>query len=200
MNLATLGPALAFALISICTPGPNNIASAAMGTLYGFRKTLPFLVGICLSFFLMCLVSAWVARTLLARFPALEALLTYAGAAYVIYLAVNILKTSYQFDARPSATTQPAGLWAGFTLQLLNPKFLVFALTLFSTFFAAEARQARSLVLIALGLTLISAFSVSSWTLFGSWVRQHMHRPALRHTVNLLLALLLAYSALEMVR
>jgi threonine/homoserine/homoserine lactone efflux protein len=39
--------------------------------------------------------------------------------------------------------------------------------------------------------------SVSLWTLFGAVIRRYLNRPKVRRTVNIILALLLVYTAVD---
>jgi threonine/homoserine/homoserine lactone efflux protein len=48
-------PLLLFAVAGSLTPGPNNIMLAASGVNYGFRRTVPHMIGICIGFPLMFL-------------------------------------------------------------------------------------------------------------------------------------------------
>jgi len=86
-------PVILFILITTFSPGPTNIASAAMGVLYGSQQTLKFLFGLSAGFFILMLLCAWASASLLAIFPALAAILRYVGAAYILYLAVGTFKT-----------------------------------------------------------------------------------------------------------
>jgi len=52
-------PLVVFVLITTFTPGPGNIASAAMGMMYGYRRTLRFLSGIVAGYLLIMLLCAW---------------------------------------------------------------------------------------------------------------------------------------------
>ncbi|MQC26597.1 MAG: hypothetical protein DWG76_03995 [Chloroflexi bacterium] len=121
-------PLITFVVISVFTPGPNNISAAAMGVLHGYRATFKYLIGIVIGFFFMILVSAWVSASLLSVFPSLQSTLRYVGAAYILYLAYATFKASYGFDDHE---TKPLGFTNGLLLQLLNPKLIVFGLTLF---------------------------------------------------------------------
>lgn len=186
---------LSFILISVFTPGPNNISSAAMGVLHGYRRTSRYLLGISFGFLLVIALCAVVAATVLNLFPALESVLRYVGAAYMLYLAYGILKASYSFD---SEDVEPLGFANGFLLQLLNPKLMVFGLTLFSTFFAGVATQPMLLALVAVGLALTSFVSISSWTLFGAVIKRYLRNPRARLVLNGGLSLLLVFTALEL--
>ena len=84
-------------------------------------------------------------------------------------------------------------------LQLLNPKLVVYGLTLFSTFFAPLGRQPAQLTVLVIGLALTAFCATSVWTLFGALIKSHLHQPVLRLAINALLALFLVYSALELV-
>ena len=189
--------ALSFIVISVFTPGPNNISSAAMGVLHGYRRTSRYLLGISVGFLLMISICAVVAATVLSLFPALESILRYIGAAYMLYLAYGIFKASYSFE---SEDVKPLGFANGFLLQLLNPKLIVFGLTLFSTFFAGVASQPGLFVLVAIGLALTSFISISSWTLFGAVIKRYLRDPRARLVLNGGLALLLVFTALELAR
>src|SRR5829696_7103366 len=91
-------PALSFILISTFTPGPNNISSATMGALHGFRNTVNYLLGIMVGFLLVMFICAVGSSWVLHLFPGIEALLRYIGAAYTLYLAYGVLKASYSFE------------------------------------------------------------------------------------------------------
>ena len=60
-SLSLLGPLALFALVSSITPGPNNVMLATSGLNFGFRRTIPHLLGVSIGFTLMVFrsVSAW---------------------------------------------------------------------------------------------------------------------------------------------
>jgi threonine/homoserine/homoserine lactone efflux protein len=53
------------------------------------------------------------------------------------------------------------------------------------------------LVLSALAFASVGFTSVSLWTLFGAGIRRYLNRPKVRRTVNIALALLLVYTAVD---
>ena len=193
-------PVILFILITTFSPGPTNIASAAMGVLYGYQQTLKFLFGLSAGFFILMLLCAWASASLLAIFPALAAILRYVGAAYILYLAVGTFKTSYTFDhTRVShEAAKPMGFTGGLMLQLLNPKLVVYGLTLFSTFFAPLREQLGSLIGVVSLLALTAFGATSAWTLFGTMIKTYLHQPSIKVAVNAVLALFLVYSALDL--
>jgi cysteine/O-acetylserine efflux protein len=186
---------LTFVLISTFTPGPNNISSAAMGALHGYKHTLKFLLGITGGFLLVMFFCAWVSATFLNIFPAFEPLIRFVGAAYILYLAFGILKASYSFD---SGSVRPMGFAKGFMLQLLNPKLIIYGLTLFSTFLVSISDSPPQLLVALVLLAALSFCSISVWTLFGSLINAYLRHPRARLIVNGILALFLVYTALNL--
>jgi cysteine/O-acetylserine efflux protein len=189
--------ALGFILISTFTPGPNNISSAAMGTLHGFKSTWNYLLGIAGGFFIVMLICAVASASLLTIFPGLETILRYVGAVYLLYLAFGILKATYTFETE---NVKPLAFSNGVLLQLLNPKLIIYGLTLFSTFFAPIASQPGLLIITVILLTLISLCSTSLWASSGTFIKRYMHHPRVKLVVNVVLSLSLVYTALELAR
>ena len=187
---------LTFILISTFTPGPNNISSAAMGALHGYRKSLNYLFGITVGFFLVMFACAWISTSFVDLLPQFEPYLRYIGVAYTLYLAFGILKASYSFSIENIA---PLGFTAGFLLQLLNPKLVIYGLTLFSTFLVTLKDIFLQFIMV-LGLTVISLCAISIWALFGSIIKRFLYHPRARLTLNIILALFLVYTALELAR
>lgn len=184
-----------FVCISTFTPGPNNISSAAMGALHGFKRTLPYLLGMVLGSLVMMLVCALAAASVLTLFPGLETGLRYIGAGYTLYLAYGLLKANYAFD---SENVKPLGWANGFLLQVFNPKLIVYGLTLFSTYLAPIVVAPVLLVLTVVGLVLIGLCSIVLWAAFGTAIKRYMQFPRARLAVNVSLALFLVYTALDL--
>ena len=190
-----LFPTISFVLITTFTPGPANISSASMGVLHGYKGTLKFLLGLVSGFFLIMSLSGLISATLLRFFPALEPILWYVGAAYILYLAFSILKASYAFEA---GDVKPMGYFHGLALQISNPKLLVYAFTLFSTFLAPISGNVTLLILVIPLLALTAFCATSTWALFGTVIKTYLHSSRAKMTVNIILSLFLVYAAIEL--
>ena len=188
-------PLLSFVLVTNFTPGPNNLSSASLGLLYGYRRALKYMLGISAGFFFVMLLCAGMSSALLVIVPSFEAPLRLVGAGYILWLAVGTLRENYAFR---ETDRPPAAFGKGFVLQLVNPKVLVYGLTLYSTFLAPVAGDAGPLLLSALLLAGTAFCATSSWALYGSAIRKYLHRPSVAKLVNLILSLLLVYTAIEL--
>ena len=81
---------MGFAIASFYTPGPNNIMLLSSGLNYGFRRTLPHIAGITLGFAFLVLIVGLGLGAVFSNYPLLQIVLKYAGAAYLLYLAIVI--------------------------------------------------------------------------------------------------------------
>ena len=86
----------------------------------------------------------------------------------------------------------------GMLLQLLNAKMIIYGMTLYATYLAALVSQPLYLVVSALGLACLAFFSTSTWALFGSAIRSYLRLPKVKRAVNMSLAILLIYTAVEL--
>ena len=166
-----------------------------MGILYGYKATLKYLSGIAAGFFMIMLLCGWISSTLLQVFPAFENVLRFIGAAYILWLAYHTLKASYTFEEDESTLL---GFSKGFLLQLLNPKAIVYGLTLYSSFLGEVITNPFYLILSALAFTGVAFCAISTWTLLGATIRTYLNRPQLKRALNFTLSLLLAYTAVEL--
>lgn len=184
-----------FVVVTSFTPGPNNISSASMGILYGYKKTLGYLSGIVTGFFLVMLLCGWISKTLLYIFPSFESILRIIGALYILWLAWHTLMASYSFNEEDQNLLDFSN---GFLLQLLNPKVIVYGLTLYSTFLGNMVTPPFFLFLSAMALAGVGFAAISTWTFFGAAIRIYMNQPMVKQGLNIVLSLLLVYTAFEL--
>jgi len=167
-----------------------------MAILHGYKKTLKYQLGLAIGVFLLMFLSGLFSAALLHIFPALEPILRYVGAAYILYLAFSILKASYTFVTQEA---ESLGLIHGFMLQVLNPKLIVYAFSLFATFLAAMNKIAVSLSLVAMVLAAVSFCATSVWALFGTGIKTYLRNQRWQMVINIVLSALLVYAALSLI-
>jgi cysteine/O-acetylserine efflux protein len=140
------------------------------------------------------LASALLSQSIRTVLPRAEGYLRIAGALYILWLAYHSLKSSYQFD---SEGMEAKGFRAGILLQALNPKALVYGLTMYSSFLLPLAGKPFELVLSAIFFAMLTFVAVSVWSLTGAAIRRYMRNETVQRLVNTILALLLVYTAYE---
>ena len=188
-------PLASFVVVTTFTPGPNNISSASMGVMFGYRKTLNYLIGISAGFFVVMIACAYLSSALLNLLPAAERYLRWIGAGYILWLAVGILQSN------PSASSSEQNAMAftkGFMLQLFNPKVAVYGLTLYSTFLASISSRIDYLSISALSFAVTAFAATSTWALFGAAIKKKLKNDMFRRIINISLAILLVYTAIEL--
>lgn len=87
----------------------------------------------------------------------------------------------------------------GLVLQILNPKLIVYAFTLFFAFLAPVTKNVPLLVLVAVLLAAISFGATSVWALFGTGIKTRLQNPRLKTMVNVVLSLSLVYAAIALI-
>ncbi len=69
----------AFALVSSITPGPNNLMLMASGANFGFRRTVPHMLGIGIGFGVMIVLVGLGLVRIFDAFPVTHLILTVVG-------------------------------------------------------------------------------------------------------------------------
>lgn len=187
-------PLAFFVLVTTFTPGPSNISSAVMGVMYGYQRTFRYLVGITAGFFFVMLLCAYISSALLEILPSLEPTLRILGSGYILWLAICTARASYGFgsDKKPPMSFRQ-GVW----LQPLNPKAIIYGLTLYTTFLAPVADNHFFLLASSIFFSIATFCSTSLWALCGASIKKYLQLPGIRRWVNLFLVLLLVYCALN---
>ena len=194
MNI-DLVPLIVFVLVATFTPGPGNITSAAMGMLFGYRRTLRFLSGIVVGYLMIMLLCAFLSSTLLRIIPTVEPALRLLGSCYILWLALGTARTNYNFSSNDNS---PMLFKHGFLLQALNPKAIVFGLTIYTTFLSGITSEPFILSASTCLLTAVTFCSISLWAYSGSKIRRYLHLAHIRKWFNFTLVVLLVYCAVTL--
>lgn len=188
MTQAMLSALVLFALVSSITPGPNNLMLMASGANFGFRRSIPHMLGIGVGFVVMVfLVGAGLIR-LFDAFPVSYTLLKIGSVGYLLWLAWKIANA-----APPEGGADPGGRPFSFLqaalFQWVNPKAWTMALTAITLY--APDRSMAAIALVAVIFGAVNLPSVSTWTVMGQQMRRILTNPARLRAFNWVMALLL---------
>ena len=188
---------LTFVIVTTFTPGPNNILSASMGALYGYRRTAPFLLGITGGFLAVMVACATLSSALNAFLPRATTVLRFIGAAYILWLAVGVYRSSGRLLENGNGA-KPLRFWNGLTLQLVNPKAAAYGLTVYSVFLVSILGQPFTLVWSPIALALVAFTAISMWAFGGQAIRRWLRTPGRARALGVVLAAALVYTALDL--
>ena len=194
-----LGAFLSYAFVVTFTPGPNNIMSMANASKHGYKKNLKFSFGVCTGFFLILMLTSYFNLLLQNILPNVTLIMKVIGTTYMLYLATKIMDIHLPFskqkkqDDTSHDQVDAITYKTGVMLQFLNPKAILFGLTIVANFIMPYFDSSLSYVGFALFLSLLAFGSTSLWALFGSFFNRFMENH--KRPVNTFMGLLLIYSA-----
>lgn len=197
MTLDTFFALIFLAVATLFTPGPNNAMLAASGANFGFRQTVPHLLGVALGFPLMLFTVGLVLGGLFQTSALLREALRWGGAALLLYIAWKIANSggigSRQEGARPMRFLQAVGF------QWINPKAWSMAVAATSQFILPAAPILTAIIVanvfLALGLS-----SAVTWTYAGQAIARWLTTAKRLKIFNLVMAGLILLSLVEIVR
>ena len=180
-----------FAAVMFFTPGPNNVMLLSSGLNYGFRRTLPHVLGIVIGFAFMVGAVGLGLGTIFITYPVLQTILKYAGAAYLVYLAAVIAMSgpvAGQDNARGPMTFLGAAMF-----QWVNVKGWVMVIGTITAYAAIASFPWNILIQVAISLWM-GAMSCVAWALFGSALRPWLTSVRVVRVFNIVMAILLLAS------
>ncbi len=188
MDPALLPALLGFAFVSSITPGPNNLMLLASGANFGFRRTLPHMLGVTCGHSFMIVVVGLFLMGLFSAVPLLHDALTVVSVLYLLWLAWRIAAA---VPKDGEARGRPLTFWEAAAFQWVNPKawyMAIFAITLY----AGEA--AWGVVAVAAVFALTNLPSISAWAALGVEMRRWLGSAARLRAFNWTMAALLVLS------
>ncbi|MEA5151616.1 MAG: LysE family transporter [Oscillospiraceae bacterium] len=182
--------------VSSLTPGPNNIMSMTNAGKYGFKKALPFNLGVFFGVFILVSCCAAFSSLLYSFMPSIEPVMRCVGAAYILYLAWKVWRDKPASGRGALAQTNTFS--AAIALQFVNVKAMLYGLTTMSSFVLPYYRGFWQLAGFSAVMAAQSLIGVSCWALFGSVFERLFKRHG--KVINAVMALLLVYCAASMLR
>ena len=197
MPLETFLALVLFAFTTSITPGPNNMMLFASGVNFGFRRTIPHMLGIGIGFLSLLIGVGFGLGALMQSVPLVYTLLKFAGGAYLIWIAWKIGTSRSLSDGKVGA--KPMTFLGAAAFQWVNPKAWVMAVTAMATY-TNPAYYISTVLLVGTAFALVNLPSVSTWAGFGSALRDWLSVPVRLKWFNITMAVLLVISLWPMLR
>lgn len=176
-----------FAFVTSVTPGPNNLMLMASGANFGFRRTIPHMLGVALGFVLMAFLVGIGLAQIFERWPPAHLILKVLSAAYLLWLAWKIANAA---PAGPrQAMGQPMTFLQAAAFQWVNPKAWSMALSAVTLY--APDQSLMSVALVAAIFGAVNLPTVSTWCVLGQQMARFLTNPARLRAFNVTMAVLL---------
>ncbi|UUZ92732.1 LysE family transporter [Paenibacillus sp. P25] len=180
---------LIYCVIATFTPGPTNIVILSAVHKFGAKQAMEYTYGATVGFGLLLVISAGLNTMLVTIIPKLLMVMQIIGSGYMFYLAYRLYKT----DSSNRAVKQTATFTSGFLMQFLNPKVVLFTITVIPTFVMPYYNAISEVSISILAITLIGFLAFVTWVLFGTLFKEFLQKH--NKSVKIIMALFLAYSA-----
>jgi threonine/homoserine/homoserine lactone efflux protein len=190
--METLLPLLSFAFVASITPGPNNLMLSASGIAFGWRRTLPHMLGVSAGFGALVVLCGYGVGAIIERNPTAGIVLQIVGSAYLLYLTWAMRHALAPGAAE--ARSRPMRFAEAALFQFANPKGWIMALTIASVFVPASGGDTAALWVVSAAVVLVNLPCIASWVLLGVSARRYLGDPRWRRVSSIVLVVLMLYT------
>jgi cysteine/O-acetylserine efflux protein len=182
---------LLYCVIVTITPGPTNIAILSIAHSFRFKKALRYVCGATAAMCILLSASVLLNSALAMMLPKVLIVMRIIGCLYMLYLAHQISG----MNISEASSKQTASFISGFFMQFVNPKVWLFTMTVIPSVVMPYYKASVALSISVLAITTIAFLSMVAWVFFGKLFEKFLQK--YQKTVNIILVILLIYSAIE---
>lgn len=196
MGIDSVWPLVMFTLAATITPGGATTLATASGAQFGFRGSVPLILGIATGLTTMAASAAFGLANILLIDPLLPLALKIAGTLYLLWLAWKVFRAA----APGSGITalRPIGFIAGLWMLWHNPKGWAMTGSAAVAYANLAANPAQLAVLMGLSFGVAAAVSLSIWCVAGRELARRVSDPAHWRVINGTLGALIVASTVPM--
>ena len=198
--------ALASFILAIA-PGPDNIFVLTQSALYGVKKGIAVIIGLCLGILIQTLCLVVGLSAFISALPALMIVIKLIGVAYLCYLAYQAIKASRALSRECSQAAESAAgaetqsqahnklgdisyrrlVYRGLIMNITNPKVQLFFLSFFPQFLPSSAQGmllAAYMALLGAIFGLMTLIVFCSIALFSGTLSSYFNSPSFNIKLN----------------
>lgn len=180
-----------YILVSVFTPGPNNIFASVSTVKSGLKVTLRFMFGVLFGTFIIFLLTGLFNVYLYQHMAIINQIIGVVGGLFILYLALRMF-----LDRKDEEKLLIRGdrlFWTAIVLNFVNAKTIIFGLTV-ATYYLQMGFPADGMPWFSALMAVLCFVAVMVWGLFGklfkAWLKQY------RILFNIVMSVLLAYSGI----
>ena len=158
-----------FMLGTSCSPGPNNIVASYSGFNFGVIKTFPHMLGVIFGFTSVVCVLNFGLINIFKLYPLIQEILKISGSIFLVYLAYKI---AFSKNVKENKKENPVKFIETFFFQFLNPKGVIVAIIIVSTYVESGNNFINYSFWVILVSFLCALISITFWTFVGKFFRR----------------------------
>ena len=174
--------------VAAFTPGPNNLLSSYSGFNFGLKKTLPLIYGVTFGFPLLIIIINSGLIIFFKKFPALQEIIKILGSVFILYFAYKVALNKSSGEQK---IKNPAKFFNMLFFQFINPKAVLFAIIVVSTFINVNENFIRDTIIVLSVAISFSFVSIFSWCLLGKFLRRFATNEKFIQVFNYVMSFLL---------
>jgi threonine/homoserine/homoserine lactone efflux protein len=163
---------IGFVFFGLFSPGPNVILLTASGARFGFRRTLPHLLGVALGVGVIAFFTGLGLGSLVTAWPRLRLILMVVASLWILWMAWKLWNAK---PAHAEDTDRPFTFLQAILFQWVNPKIWAVA--------TSASAMVTDVPPLTQGITLALTFSCTNlgvclfWTYAGSLLKTLLSDP-----------------------
>lgn len=184
---------LSYNLITSITPGPMNIVAMNAAGNFGISRSRRIFLGLISGLAIVILICGLFSTLFAAILPDMVRYMKYIGAAYILWIAYAIMKSSPQGESTGSGDLN---FLRAFLLQFVNVKAYIWAITVYTAYVLPYYTGALAILGFALLMSLIATLCALVWAVAGAVLSSFLKK--YWRAANLTMTLMLIYSAISL--
>ena len=162
-------PLILFAIAASFSPGPNNIVTSYTSFNFGFKKTIPTMLGVVIGWMSLVIFLQMGSGVIFKQFEELQIIVKIFGSIYLLYMAYK-LSSSRTISGK--STAKPVTFVNTFFFQFINPKAIIYALLAISMFVDVQNNYLRDTITLTAVFFFGAIGSQLTWCLIGKYLRK----------------------------
>jgi len=158
-----------FGIAASFSPGPNNILTSYSAYNFGFKKTVPTMLGVISGWTLLSIFLLFGSTIIFAKFENLQIIIKILGSIYLLFLAFKI---SFVKNKLEKHIQKPVTFLNTFFFQFVNPKSIIAGSTAVSLFVDLQSNYIRDSIIFVFVMFLVAVGSQTAWCFMGSYLRK----------------------------
>ncbi len=188
-----------FTLSTVLSPGPNNIMLLSSGLTFGYKRTIPHMLGIMLGFPFMVLLIGLGLGIVFEKFPIIFSILKIVGIVYLFWMAFKIANNKSSFDIKDEQESKPFTFLQSAAFQWVNPKAWIMAITAISIFVTSNENATIQVLIISIIYMISGMISTNTWTAGGVLLKRFIKDEKSVRVFNITMAILLILSVIPII-